>query len=108
MTEIYNYKIASSGSNVHIPASSYSNIIGSPGSYYQGAYHNGYWYISQLNDGTDSSTGGGIIKISAADPKENASNNILKSGTKIKTFNYWYSNGIPIWYSHKSKRNNKS
>lgn len=94
LTEIYNYKIASSGSNVHIPASSYSNIIGTPGSYYQGAYHNGYWYISQLNDGTDSSTGGGIIKISAADPKENASNNILKSGTKIKTFNYWYSNGI--------------
>ena len=95
LTEIYNYKIAASGTNVHIPASSYSNITSTPGSYYQGAYHNGYWYIGQLNDGTSSTTsGGGIIKISAADPKDNANENILKPGTKYKSFSYWLTNGI--------------
>ena len=94
LTEIYNYKIASSGSNVHIPASSYATLATNPGAYYQGAFHNGYWYIIQANDGTTSTTSGGIIKISAADPKENANNNILKAGTKIKSFSNGLSNGI--------------
>lgn len=94
LTEIYNYKIASSGSNVHIPASSYATIVTNHHAYYQGAFHNGYWYIIQANDGTTSTTSGGIIKISAADPKENANNNILKAGTKIKSFSNGRSNGI--------------
>lgn len=91
LTEIYNYKIASSGSNVHIPARSYANIPTSPGSYFQGAYHNGYWYIAQLSDGAG---GGGIIKISAANPKDNANENILTPGTKIKSYNSNLSRGI--------------
>lgn len=94
LTEIYNYKIASSGSNVHIPASSYATLVTNHHAYYQGAFHNGYWYIIQANDGTTSTTSGGIIKISAADPKENANNNILKTGTKIKSFSNGRSNGI--------------
>lgn len=94
LTEIYNYKIASSGSNVHIPASSYATLATNPGAYYQGAFHNGYWYIVQANDGTSGTTSGGIIKISAADPSENPSQNILTAGTKIKSFSNGLSNGI--------------
>lgn len=94
LTEIYNYKIASSGSNVHVPASSYASLVTNPKAYFQGAFHNGYWYIGQANDGIYSATSGGIIKISAADPKENANNNILKAGTKIKSFSNSLTNGI--------------
>lgn len=90
LTEIYNYKIAASGDSVHIPASSYSNMAASAHSYYkQAAYHNGYWYVAQCTNADK--TNGGIIKISAAAPWENKTENVLTSGTAFYQHSTHYS-----------------
>lgn len=90
LTEIYDYKIAASGDSVHIPASSYSNMADYAYYYYkQAAYHNGYWYVAQNTNADE--TNGGIIKISAAAPWENKTENVLTSGTVFYQHSTHYS-----------------
>lgn len=90
LTEIYNYKIAESGDSVHIPASSYSNMGSYAYTYYkQAAYHDGYWYVAQNTNA--SGTNGGIIKISAAAPWENKTENVLTPGTVFYNHSTHYS-----------------
>ncbi|MBR6639218.1 MAG: T9SS type A sorting domain-containing protein [Muribaculaceae bacterium] len=90
LTEIYNYKIAESGDSVHIPASSYSNMGSYAYAYYkQAAYHDGYWYVAQNTNAGE--TNGGIIKISAAAPWENKTENVLTPGTVFYNHSTHYS-----------------
>lgn len=90
LTEIYNYKIAASGDSVHVPSSSYSNMANYAYAYYkQAVYHDGYWYVAQNTNAGE--TNGGIIKISAAAPWENKTENVLTPGTVFYQHSTHYS-----------------
>lgn len=84
LSEIYNYKIGSTaGDSIIVGGTDFSNFT-TRGNYAQGVYHNGYWYIAQLQN--SDITSGGIIKISAAAPwEDDKTENVLTVGKKIYT-----------------------
>lgn len=92
LTKVYDYEIAASGSNKVVPSEANANFYDNLARYKQGVYKNGYWYIAVRSSGD--SKGGGILRLSAGDPKDandpHAKNgkNILSPGTRFLSTAY--------------------